>query len=185
MNQVISFFKRRRGNNSFEELVAPYIDILFRQAYQYTGKESDAEDLVQELLIELYQKQDKLLAANNLKAWLTRCLYHRFVDSYRKKKSQPSFADIEEQKYESKLPAIDSPDKDYWHHQVIDGLGSLSHEQRMVICLHDIEGHTIAEIATIMQLPIGTLKSHLHRGRATMKRKLDTQPFTKCERLQR
>lgn len=183
MNQVISFFKRRNGNNSFEELVAPYMDILFRQAYQYTGTEHDAEDLVQELLIELYQKQDKMLAVKSLKAWLMRCLYHRFIDSYRKKKSTPRFEDIHDTQTESKLANVDSPEKDYWHTQVIEGLDSLSNEQRMVICLHDLEGNTIAEISEIMNLPIGTLKSHLHRGRLSMKQKFDMQPFKERARL--
>lgn len=163
--------------------MAPYMDLLFKQAYQYTGSVQDAEDLLQELLVELYQKQDKMRSVSSLKAWLIRCLYNRFVDSYRKQKSTPYLSDIDDEQTANKVTNNDSPEANYWHRQVLEGLELLSEAQRMVICLHDIEGHTLTELSEIMDMPVGTLKSHLHRGRRALLEKFDLQPFEQCARL--
>ncbi|MBN1377743.1 MAG: sigma-70 family RNA polymerase sigma factor [Gammaproteobacteria bacterium] len=156
---------------------------LFKQAYQYTGNTQDAEDLLQDLLVELYQKQDKLHTAKSLRAWLMRCLYNRFVDGYRKKKSAPNFDSLHDEYLANKLPNDDSPETSYWHKQVLAGLSLLSREQRMVVCLHDIEGHTLAELSDIMKIPLGTLKSHLFRGRRILQDRFKLQPFDDCVRL--
>ncbi len=183
MNQVISFFKRQNNEISFEELLAPHMDRLFKQAFQYTGNTQDAEDLLQELLVELYQKQGKLRSVTSLRAWLMRCLYNRFVDNYRKKQQTPGFDNIDDEHTANKLSIYDSPENSYWHKQVLEGLLLLSKEQRMVISLHDIEGHTLTELSDIMDIPLGTLKSHLHRGRRILQKKFKLQPFDDCARL--
>jgi RNA polymerase sigma-70 factor (ECF subfamily) len=112
-----------------------------------------------------------------------RCLYNRFVDNYRKNKSTPHFDNIHDEQTANKLANHDSPENSYWHKQVLDSLSMLSKEQRMVICLHDIEGRTLKELSDIMKIPLGTLKSHLFRGRRTLQEKFKLQPFDACERL--
>lgn len=183
MNKVISLFKKQTQKNTFESILAPHMDLLFRQAYQYTGSLHDAEDLLQDLLVELFQKQTQLADATSPRAWLSRCLYHRFVDNYRKKKSTPEFDNVDDEYTNNKLLSSECPANDYWHKQVVEGLNLLSKEQRSVINLHDIEGFTLVEIAEITEMPIGTLKSHLHRGRKMMQQQLNVQPFTNDHRL--
>ena len=183
MNKVISFFKKQKEDNSFETLLAPHMDLLYRQSYQYTGSTHNAEDLLQDLLIDLFQKQNQLKAAKSPRAWLTRCLYHRFIDGYRKQKSTPEFDDINDELISSKLLSPECPANAYWHKQVIAGLSLLSKDQRTTINLHDIEGFTLTEISEITEMPVGTLKSHLHRGRKMMQKHLNVQPYSNSHRL--
>lgn len=177
MSKVISFFKRRHSTaDSFEEMIAPHIDALYRQAYQYSRNEDEAEDLLQELLVETYQRQEQLRAAPVQRAWLSRSLYHRFVDRYRKTKALPQFDDIDTPALQ--FPALGgSPETQCWQYQVRQELEMLSAEQRMVISLHDIEGYTLKEISESLDMPLGTLKSHLHRGRKVLQKRLDVHPF--------
>ncbi|MDF1692681.1 MAG: sigma-70 family RNA polymerase sigma factor [Zhongshania sp.] len=177
MSKVISFFKRRHSTaDSFEEMIAPHIDALYRQAYQYSRNEDEAEDLLQELLVETYQRQDTLRAAPVRRAWLSRSLYHRFVDRYRKTKASPQFDDIDTPALQ--LPALESSQEtQYLHDQLRQELDMLSAEQRMVISLHDIEGYTLKELSETLGMPLGTLKSHLHRGRKTLQKRFDVHPF--------
>lgn len=183
MSTVISFFKRqRKGADNFQELVAPHMELLYGQAYKYTGSTHAAEDLVQDLLVELYQKREKLKDVTSLKAWLMRCLYNRFVDGYRKKKSQPCFDELDHEHTAAPFHAKEAPDTNYFHQQLLAGLELLSADQRMVISLHDIEGYTLVELGNIMNIPVGTLKSHLHRGRKTLQQKLNLQPFNDAVR---
>lgn len=178
MSKVISFFKSQKSSQEqFQLLVAPYMELMYGQAYKYTGSAHAAEDLLQDLLLELYQKQDKLAKVENPKAWLMRCLYNRFVDSYRKKKAQPGFDDIHDEQTSNRLAHRDCPETSYYHEQIVEGLELLSTEQRAVIGLHDLEGHTLAEISEALSMPVGTLKSHLHRGRKKLKEKLKLQPL--------
>ena len=96
MSKVISFFKRRhKAQDSFETLIAPHLDTLYQQAYKYTGSEHEAEDLLQDVLVEVYQKCETLRVAPVRRAWLTRCMYCGFIDRYRKKKALPIFEDID------------------------------------------------------------------------------------------
>ncbi len=183
MSQVVSLFRRRGNEQSFEELVAPHMDALFKQAYHYTGSTHDAEDLLQDFLAELYQKQNKLRAVKSLRAWLMRYLYNRFIDSYRKRKNLPNLDSVHDEQMANTLANDDSPENSYWHQQVLDGLATLSNEQRMVISLHDIEGYTLTELSEIMKIPLGTLKSHLHRGRRVLQKRFNLQPFDDTARL--
>lgn len=183
MSKVISFFRRQKSSQEqFQILVGPYMDLMYGQAYKYTGSAHAAEDLLQDLLVEIYQKLDKLAQIDSPKAWLMRCLYNRFVDSYRKHKAQPGFDDIHEPQTANSLPHQDCPETNYLHQQIVDGLELLSADQRMVISLHDIEGYTLVELSEIMSMPVGTLKSHLHRGRKLLQQKLKLQPFDQAVR---
>lgn len=183
MSKVISFFKRRRSKqDSFESLIAPHITVLYRQAYKYLGDEHEAEDLIQELLVDAYQRQQKLREAAVPIAWLMRCLYHRFVDRYRKQKIHAGTDSLSDNEDESLLSHNNSPEKHYLHGQILHGLSLLTPEQRMVVSLHDIEGYTLPELAETMDIPLGTLKSHLHRGRKVMKKRFQVQPFDSVER---
>lgn len=174
---------KRTVDTTFTALIAPHMNALYAQAYHFVGNAADAEDLLQDLLLELYSKPTSLASIEHLKAWLLRCLYHRFIDRYRKLQRTPEHealtveadSHMEEQSQgESSvlLIAPNDPVNDYLHGQVLKALQRLSPEQRAVISLHDIAGYTLVEIEQMMIMPVGTLKSHLHRGRKALKQYL-------------
>ena len=177
----------RTPDHPFTALIAPHMNALYAQAYHFVGNTADAEDLLQDVLLELYSKPVALATIKHLKAWLLRCLYHRFIDRYRKQQRTPEhdavmvdavvidaeITALHEASHPAPLlVAADDPVQDYLHGQVLKGLQCLSPEQRAVISLHDIAGYTLVEVADMMTLPVGTLKSHLHRGRKALKHHL-------------
>lgn len=174
MSKILSFFGHRSVKCSLSELVAPHLNYLYRQAYKYCGNEYDADDLLQELMMACTEREEQLRKAPVPAAWLSRVLYHRFIDNHRKQRRHADHQDITT--VEATLTGQGSPESAYLHTQVLAAMESLSKEQRAVISLHDIEGHTLAEIANMLEVPVGTLKSHLHRGRKALKNTLQLQP---------
>lgn len=180
MNNIISLF-RRGGEGSFEGLLAPHMDALYRQAWHYTGSAMEAEDLLQDLLVDLFTRQEKMRGIESLRPWLSRCLYNRFVDQYRKKQRRPETLDSDRADYTA--AEAPGPENDYYHQEVLEGLALLNQQQRAVVTLHDIQGHTLPELSAILDLPLGTLKSQLHRARARLKNHLQMQPSTPQQRV--
>lgn len=176
MNNIISLFSRVNKTQPFEHLLAPHISGLYRQAYQYTGNASDADDLLQDVLLELFNKQEQMSQANNLPAWLNRCLYHRFVDRCRSQNRAPEHEDIDAI-HISDEQRSNQPEQFCLNGQIIAALQSLNPVQRAVVSLHDISGFSLPELASIVDMPLGTLKSHLHRARKQLKKNLQLQPF--------
>lgn len=175
MSKILSFFGRSQLDCSLTELIQPHLTRLYRQAYKYCGSEHEAEDLLQELMIACSEREQQLREAPAPGAWLSRVLYHRFVDLHRKQKRHDAHLDIHE--FQESLAGQESLEADQLHQQLLQTLKRLSPPQRMVISLHDIEGYTLAEISELMEIPIGTLKSHLHRGRKIIKNSMQLQPF--------
>ncbi len=183
MNTIIPFSKSNPP--SFESLLAPHMEALYKQAYCYTGNTTDAEDLLQELLLFLYKRHEKLQELDPLRPWLMRCLYHRFVDNYRRKPQEIYNSDYiyNEETHHNVSPSQaktlnNQQETQYFQSQIKKALKMLSYEQRAVITLCDIEGRSLLEVAEITEIPVGTLKSHLHRGRKQLKKLLDVQPFS-------
>lgn len=175
MSNILSFFSRSQSACSLTELLTPHLNRLYRQAYKYCGNEHDAEDLFQDFLLECSEREQQLREAPVPAAWLSRVLYHRFVDRHRKQSRHQYHQDLSE--FEHELTNNDSQESDYLHHQLLLALDELSKEQRMVISLHDMEGYTLVEISQMMDIPVGTLKSQLHRGRKAVKSNLQLQPI--------
>lgn len=182
MSKLVSIFKRRSGDQqSYEALLSPHISGLYKQAYRYTGSEHEAEDLLQDVLLEIYQKQAQLRAATAPAAWLHRCLYHRFIDSYRKRQRQLD-TDADGDTLLATVASADNPEADLAYQQIIRAMQALTPAQRMVVSLHDIEAYTLTELSRTMAMPLGTLKSHLHRGRKVLQQQLSLQPFDNNQR---
>lgn len=174
MNNVFSFFKAKK--KPFEELIAPHMNGLFKVAFQYTGNQYDAEDLLQDLLVYLFSKQDDINAIEKLKPWLMRCLYHRFVDMHRRKQRQPILEDIHDEKVQPLFKHFDNHQQAEQQNEIYSALNTLSTDQKAVVILHDINGYTLPELSEIMSVPLGTLKSNLHRARAALKIRITLQP---------
>ncbi|MBT8108832.1 MAG: RNA polymerase sigma factor [Gammaproteobacteria bacterium] len=166
----------KADNQAFERLVRPYFDRLWRLAFRLTGRKAEAEDLFQELLIKAYGKLDDLVAIDEPGAWLARIMYNLFIDERRRFRRQRMHV-VDE----GFLPgdgiegfaAADSPVRDQERldklRQLDTALAQLSDEHRIVVLLHDSEGYKITEIHELTGLPVGTVKSRLHRARARLR----------------
>jgi RNA polymerase sigma-70 factor (ECF subfamily) len=176
MMQLLDIFRSRTRQQRFEALVQPHLESLYKQAYRYTGNGADAEDLIQDVLLESFEKRDKLKGVNNVGSWLNRCLYHRFVDRYRTAKRMPEQLDVHSRELQAQLVGASLDESKVFAQQLVEGLELLSLEQKSAIKLHDLCGHSLAEVSEIMQMPVGTLKSHLHRGRKQLQKQLQLKP---------
>jgi len=160
--------------DSFDGLVRPHINYLYRLAYRFCGNQEDAEDLVQDLLIKLYPRREELETIEKLRPWLTTSLYRMFVDGIRKKARSPlELIDDETVFYDTRVNEDTQPDEELDEDQRIDQIQSafnrLSEEHRVLLTLHDIEGYRLVELESMLGIPVGTLKSRIHRARARMR----------------
>jgi RNA polymerase sigma-70 factor (ECF subfamily) len=171
----------------FEALVAPHLDALYRLAYRYTGDVEDAEDALQDLLVRMYPRTDELEKVEQLKPWLARVLRNQLTDSHRRQERDPVgylrlVGDDEDgsgvDRLTSPAPGPDEVHRQGLVRERIEGaLGVLSPEHREIILLHDVEGYTLVELTTVIGVPVGTLKSRLHRARDHLRRVLGMEPF--------
>jgi len=168
----------RKPSSSFEELVQPHISYLYRLAYRFCGNQEDAEDLIQDLLIKLYPRRTELEAIEKLRPWLVTSMYRMFVDGTRKKARSPlTLIDDDTAFYDTMVNDDAMPDEVLAEDQRINKIQSafnrLSEEHRILLTLHDIEGYRLLELESMLGIPVGTLKSRIHRARARMRDLLD------------
>lgn len=173
----------RENSQTFERIVRPHFDRLYRLAWRLAGSRSEAEDLFQELLIRAYDKLDELVRIEEPGSWLARIMYNLFIDE-RRRFARQRLRFVEEGSLPGEglagMAAGDgrgNPDYDNEQQDKIaslDGaLGRLSDEHRVVVLLHDAEGYKISEIVALTGVPAGTVKSRLHRARARLREMLE------------
>ena len=173
--------KTERYDRIFEQEFMPQIDALYTFAYHLTYNEDDANDLVQETYLKAFRFIDKYDEGTNAKAWLFKILKNAFINQYRKKAKQPNRVDYEEivgyhdeedTNYSSYMDLREEMFQGMMGDEVTNAINALPVDFRVVILLCDIEGFTYEEISKIIDIPIGTVRSRLHRARNLLKTKL-------------
>jgi RNA polymerase sigma-70 factor (ECF subfamily) len=179
---------------TFSEQAVPFMDALYAAALRLTRNPSDAEDLVQETYLKAYRGFKGFEQGTNLRAWLYRILTNTFINTYRSKKRRPEeteFDEVEDLYLYRRLGGLEAATvgrsaedelMDWFSEaEVKDALEALPEQFRMAVLLADVEGFSYKEIADILDVPIGTVMSRLHRGRKAMQREL--YDFAKARRL--
>lgn len=173
---IFKLFKHQNTQDRFIELLRPYVEGLYRLAYRFCGSKEDAEDLVQDLLVKLYPKVEELEQVNNLQSWLATVMYRQFVDRSRRNTRSPVRLVDDEEYIEAAPSDIPTPEaaavNDQTGMQLQQALDKLSEEHRAIVILHDVEGFKLPELEQMLDIPLGTLKSRLHRAREQLKKRL-------------
>ncbi len=158
----------------------PHADALFNFAYHLTYNSANAEDLVQEAFSKAYRSIESYRQGTNAKAWLFKILKNAFINDYRKKSKRPTQVDYEDIRAQDAVDSsyVQSPDL---RHEIFQGmlgdevsnaLNELPDDFKTVVLLCDIEGFTYEEMAKIIDIPIGTVRSRIHRARKQLAEKL-------------
>lgn len=172
---------KTRGQKIFEEELFPHMDALKTFAFHLAYNEEDADDLVQETYLKAHKFIENYDSGTNAKAWLFKILKNAYINEYRKKSKRPrkvdiddvvSFKEGEEPNHASFHDLREEIFDNTMGDEVTIALNTLPVEFRTVILLCDIESFTYEEIAKILDLPIGTVRSRLFRARNMLKEKL-------------
>ncbi|WP_233752827.1 sigma-70 family RNA polymerase sigma factor [Flavilitoribacter nigricans] len=177
----------RQYDRIFQEEFWPQIDALYTFAYHLTYNEEDANDLVQETYLKAYRFIKHYNEGTNAKAWLFKILKNAFINQYRKRSKQPTrvdyeevatFHDEEDTQYSGYLDLREEMFQHMMGDEVTNAINALPVDFRVVILLCDIEGFTYEEISKIIDIPIGTVRSRLHRARNMLKEQLKNYAST-------
>jgi RNA polymerase sigma-70 factor (ECF subfamily) len=173
---LLNLFMGPSAQSEFERLVAPHVDHLYRLAYRFTGNAQDAEDLVQDLLVKLFPRLQEIKDIEKLRPWLDRVLYRMFVDRIRQNQRRP-IADADEIDPDEIARSDGNPETDLEQQLTQERLQAaytrLNEDHRALLAMHDIEGYTLLELESMLDTPIGTLKSRLHRARKRLRENLE------------
>jgi RNA polymerase sigma factor (sigma-70 family) len=174
-------YSDKEKSNIFDHEFMPHIDSMYNFGYRLTFDEDDAKDLVQDTYLKAYRFINSFEQGTNAKAWLFRILKNSFINEYRKKSKQPAKVDYQEVETYYNSDSVDQSItsdlrvdsvKDMIGDEISNALNSLAVDFRTVIILCDLEGFTYEEMAKILDIPIGTVRSRLHRARNLLKDKL-------------
>ena len=171
--------------DAFEAELAPILDRAFAVALRLTGNRDDAQDLVQDAAVQAFRAFDSYAPGTNFKAWFTRILVNRFLNIRRAQGRRPQTVSIDEaedfflfqQAQNRRLLAKGSDPAAALtakldRQLIADALLELPVEFRAVATLYLVEGASYEEIARMLEVPIGTVRSRLHRGRKLLQKAL-------------
>lgn len=171
----------QKKHREFEEEAIPHMDVLYNFALRTTGNEDDARDLLQETYLKAYRFWDKYEKGTNIRAWLFRIMKNSYINRYRKETKEPATVDYDDvENFYNSIRAESTDPNDLQEKlfgnllgdEVSKALASLPDDFRTVVILCDIEGMMYEEIAQFLDIPIGTVRSRLHRGRKLLQQRL-------------
>ncbi|MDW3220657.1 MAG: sigma-70 family RNA polymerase sigma factor [Acidimicrobiales bacterium] len=170
---------------AFADDAMPLMSSLYSAALRMTRNPADAEDLVQETYLKAYRAYERFEAGTNLKAWMYRILTNTYINAYRKKQRRPDeqdLDDVEDLYLYRRIGGLEgatlgrSAEDElmdlFGEAEVKEAVEDLPEHYRLPILLADVEGFAYKEIAEILDVPIGTVMSRLHRGRKQLQKRL-------------
>ena len=164
---------------AFEEEALVHLEVLYGRALRLTGgDEARSEDLVQETVLKAWRAWDSYETGTNCKAWLLTILRNAFINEFRQRKREPDpvdFDDVEERPVWSQLRQED-PSGEFFERiiddEVVEAIEALPETFRVPLVLSDLDGLSYEEISEELDVPIGTVKSRLHRARQRLQEEL-------------
>jgi RNA polymerase sigma-70 factor (ECF subfamily) len=162
----------------FEREALVHLDTLYNVALRLCGNASDAEDLVQDTVTKAYRAWDKYETGTNCRAWLVTIMRNTFINQFRRESRRPAAVQFDAVEDISVFEEVKDRDPEgSFFHEIVDdavkeAIQDLPEEFRIPVVLSDVEGMSYAEIAEILGLPVGTVKSRLFRGRRRLQQRL-------------
>ncbi|HET7249492.1 MAG TPA: sigma-70 family RNA polymerase sigma factor [Gemmatimonadales bacterium] len=167
--------ERRAG---FEKEALVHLDALYRVALRLSGNASDAEDLVQETMLRAYRSWERYTPGTNAKGWLLTILRHLFINEYRRRSRHPETVDVDTIEPFALFQEVQEEDpQGAFFDRIVDdevlrAVDQLPEAFREAVTLSDVEGLSYEEVAKVLDVPVGTVKSRLYRGRRQLQAKL-------------
>lgn len=182
MSEFLKRWRLGRRRHHFEALLEPHVEHLYRLAWRLTRSDAASEDLVQDVLIKLFRIQGQIANLQQPRPWLARVLYREYVDRWRRERLAPvnlsemDSPDGGESRIDQEIDPAADPERAaadaQLRERLLGALDQLSEEHRTVLMFHDVEGYTMDELCTVLSLPLGTVKSRIHRARARLRETL-------------
>jgi len=163
---------------SFEREALVHLDTLYRVALRLTSNPAEADDLVQETMLKAYRAWHQFQQGTNAKGWLLTILRHAFINEYRRRSRHPETVDIDAIEPFSVFEDVqdDDPQGTFFDRivddEVLRAIDDLPEQFRETVVLSDVEGLSYEEIARVLEVPVGTVKSRLFRARRMLQQKL-------------
>jgi RNA polymerase sigma-70 factor (ECF subfamily) len=163
---------------SFEREALVHLDALYRVALRLTGNPADADDLVQETMLKAYRGWNQFESGTNAKGWLLTILRHAFINEYRRRTRRPQTVDIDAVEPYAVFDHVQQEDpQGAFFDRIVDdevlrAIDELPEVFKETVVLSDVEGLSYQDIARVLDLPVGTVKSRLFRGRRLLQAKL-------------
>src|SRR5438105_2311970 len=168
---------------SFEREALVHLDSLYRVGLRLTGNPAEADDLVQETMLKAYRAWHQFERGTNAKGWLLTILRHAFINEYRRRTRHPETVDIDAIEPFSVFEEVqdDDPQGTFFDRieecslrvdEVLRAIDTLPEQFRETVVLSDVEGMSYEEIARVLEVPVGTVKSRLFRARRLLQQKL-------------
>lgn len=172
--------KKSRKNKMFSEDAAAQLDSLYTTALRLTGQPAEAEDLVHDTFVRALRFRHRFEPGTNLRAWLFKMMVNLFTNNYRRQRRGQDISHGAEQQAllernyaRQKLHASEQPEEFFFEklfsQDVVQAIEQLPLDFRLVVLLVDIEEFSYAQVASILDIPVGTVMSRLHRGRKLLR----------------
>jgi RNA polymerase sigma-70 factor, ECF subfamily len=173
--------RKNEKEREFEREALPHTELLYNYALRMTNNPADADDLLQETFLKAFRFWDKYESGTNIRAWLFRIMKNSYINRYRKETKEPSTVDYGEvENFYSSIKDASTESNDLQEtlygnlldDDVASAVAELPDDFRTVVILCDIEGLSYEEISEFVDIPLGTVRSRLHRGRKLLRGRL-------------
>ena len=187
MEGIKASYSEKQKYTIFESEFLPHMEAMYNFAYRITYDEDTAKDLLQDTYYKAFKFIESFHEGTNAKAWLFRILKNSFINEFRKKNKEPTmidYQDVETYYNSDDVNEVITNDlrvevlQDMIGDEVSNALNALAVDFRIVIILCDLEGFTYEEMSKILDIPIGTVRSRLHRARNLLRERLRTYAKT-------